>query len=85
MGTNKLKIFYYPTYNVDQQTANIYEFSDFSAAHCLNKSTNNLNLEILKSIHGDIKKYFGNFYLKFLLKLFLVRGERRGKEKRQFN
>uniref|UniRef100_A0A915LFV7 glucuronosyltransferase n=1 Tax=Meloidogyne javanica TaxID=6303 RepID=A0A915LFV7_MELJA len=58
MGTNKLKIFYYPTYNVDQQTANIYEFSDFSAAHCLNKSTNNLNLEILKSIHGDIKKYF---------------------------
>uniref|UniRef100_A0A915N7Q7 glucuronosyltransferase n=1 Tax=Meloidogyne javanica TaxID=6303 RepID=A0A915N7Q7_MELJA len=57
-GTNKLKIFYYPTYNVDQQTANIYEFSDFSAAHCLNKSTNNLNLEILKSIHGDIKKYF---------------------------
>uniref|UniRef100_A0A915NZS7 glucuronosyltransferase n=1 Tax=Meloidogyne floridensis TaxID=298350 RepID=A0A915NZS7_9BILA len=35
MGTNKLKIFYYPTYNVDQQTANIYEFSDFSAAHSL--------------------------------------------------
>uniref|UniRef100_A0A915NGD4 glucuronosyltransferase n=1 Tax=Meloidogyne floridensis TaxID=298350 RepID=A0A915NGD4_9BILA len=57
-GNNKLKIIYYPTYNVHEQMSNIDHFSNNAAADCSYMSPPDLNLEILDSIHGELKKYF---------------------------